>query len=37
MLRYFRAFQVFFEENLPRLFLHFQTSGVTPDLYLMDW
>ncbi|XP_037318990.2 TBC1 domain family member 12-like isoform X2 [Pungitius pungitius] len=37
MLRYFGAFQVFFRELLPRLFLHFQSSGVTPDLYLMDW
>ncbi|KAM6963501.1 TBC1 domain family member 12-like [Tautogolabrus adspersus] len=37
MFRYFRCFQVFFEESLPRLFLHFQSSGVTPDLYLMDW
>ncbi|XP_059180720.1 TBC1 domain family member 12-like [Centropristis striata] len=37
MLRYFGAFQVFFEESLPHLFLHFQSSGVTPDLYLMDW
>ncbi|XP_044035837.1 TBC1 domain family member 12-like isoform X3 [Siniperca chuatsi] len=37
MLRYFGAFQVFFEETLPRLFLHFQSSGLTPDLYLMDW
>ncbi|XP_054454848.1 TBC1 domain family member 12-like isoform X2 [Anoplopoma fimbria] len=37
MLRYFGAFQVFFQETLPRLFLHFRSSGVTPDLYLMDW
>ncbi|XP_027132891.1 TBC1 domain family member 12-like isoform X3 [Larimichthys crocea] len=37
MFRYFRAFQVFFEETLPRLFAHFQSSGLTPDLYLMDW
>ncbi|XP_074519643.1 TBC1 domain family member 12-like isoform X2 [Halichoeres trimaculatus] len=37
MLRYFAAFQVFLEEALPRLSLHFQSSGVTPDLYLMDW
>ncbi|XP_068455330.1 TBC1 domain family member 12-like isoform X2 [Clinocottus analis] len=36
MLRYFGAFQVFFQETLPRLFLHFQSSGVTPDLYLLD-
>ncbi|XP_073345484.1 TBC1 domain family member 12-like [Pagrus major] len=37
MFRYFGAFQMCFEETLPRLFLHFQSSGVTPDLYLMDW
>ncbi|XP_056285056.1 TBC1 domain family member 12-like isoform X2 [Pseudoliparis swirei] len=37
VLRYFGAFQVFFQETLPRLFLHFQYSGVTPDLYLLDW
>ncbi|KAM4623769.1 TBC1 domain family member 12-like isoform 2-T2 [Polymixia lowei] len=37
MLKYFGAFEVFFEENLPRLFGHFQSSGLTPDLYLIDW
>ncbi|XP_041670940.1 TBC1 domain family member 12-like isoform X2 [Cheilinus undulatus] len=37
MFRYFRCFQLFFEESLPRLFLHFRSSDVTPDLYLMDW
>lgn len=37
MLKYFAAFEVFFEENLPRLFSHFQTNGLTPDLYLIDW
>ncbi|KAJ4919961.1 hypothetical protein JOQ06_000198, partial [Pogonophryne albipinna] len=37
MLRYFRAFQVILQEFLPRLFLHFQSAGVTPDLYLLDW
>uniref|UniRef100_A0AAR2KKV2 Rab-GAP TBC domain-containing protein n=1 Tax=Pygocentrus nattereri TaxID=42514 RepID=A0AAR2KKV2_PYGNA len=37
MLKYFAAFQVFFEENLPRLFSHFQSSNLTPDLYLIDW
>ncbi|XP_038550728.1 TBC1 domain family member 12-like [Micropterus salmoides] len=37
MLRYFGAFKVFFEETLPHLFLHFQSSGLTPELYLMDW
>ncbi|KAM9325018.1 TBC1 domain family member 12 [Gastrophryne carolinensis] len=37
MLKYFSAFEVFFEENLPRLFLHFNSYGLTPDLYLIDW
>ncbi|XP_041645184.1 TBC1 domain family member 12 [Cheilinus undulatus] len=37
MLKYFAAFEVFFEENLPRLFTHFQTNNLTPDLYLIDW
>ncbi|XP_068161358.1 TBC1 domain family member 12-like isoform X3 [Antennarius striatus] len=37
MLGYFQAFQVFLEELLPRLFLHFQSLGLTPDLYLIDW
>ncbi|XP_013855453.1 TBC1 domain family member 12 [Austrofundulus limnaeus] len=37
MLKYFAAFEIFFEENLPRLFNHFQTNNLTPDLYLIDW
>ncbi|XP_028982945.1 TBC1 domain family member 12 [Betta splendens] len=37
MLKYFAAFEVFFEENLPRLFSHFQCNSLTPDLYLIDW
>ncbi|KAM3862856.1 TBC1 domain family member 12 [Diretmus argenteus] len=37
MLKYFAAFEMFFEENLPRLFSHFQTNSLTPDLYLIDW
>ncbi|XP_029962855.1 TBC1 domain family member 12-like [Salarias fasciatus] len=37
MLKYFSAFEIFFEENLPRLFSHFQTNSLTPDLYLIDW
>lgn len=37
MLKYFAAFEIFFEENLPRLFNHFQTNSLTPDLYLIDW
>lgn len=37
MLKYFAAFEVFFEENLPRLFNHFLSNNLTPDLYLIDW
>ncbi|XP_062863839.1 uncharacterized protein tbc1d12a [Trichomycterus rosablanca] len=37
MLKYFAAFEVFFEENLPRLFQHFQNHSLTPDFYLIDW
>ncbi|KAM6915911.1 TBC1 domain family member 12 [Xenentodon cancila] len=37
MLKYFAAFEIFFEENLPRLFNHFQSNNLTPDLYLIDW
>ncbi|XP_069600894.1 TBC1 domain family member 14 isoform X1 [Ranitomeya imitator] len=37
MLTYFAAFEVFFEENLPRLFAHFKKHNLTPDIYLIDW
>ncbi|XP_062375473.1 TBC1 domain family member 12 isoform X3 [Sardina pilchardus] len=37
MLKYFAAFEVFFEENLPRLYQHFQNNSLTPDFYLIDW
>ncbi|KAM4703772.1 TBC1 domain family member 12 isoform 2-T2 [Rhinophrynus dorsalis] len=37
MLKYFAAFEVFFEENLPKLFLHFISYSLTPDIYLIDW
>lgn len=37
MLKYFAAFEVFFEENLPKLFQHFQRNSLTPDFYLIDW
>uniref|UniRef100_A0A287D087 TBC1 domain family member 14 n=1 Tax=Ictidomys tridecemlineatus TaxID=43179 RepID=A0A287D087_ICTTR len=29
--------QVFFEENLPKLFAHFKKNNLTPDIYLIDW
>uniref|UniRef100_A0A672H007 Rab-GAP TBC domain-containing protein n=1 Tax=Salarias fasciatus TaxID=181472 RepID=A0A672H007_SALFA len=37
MLTYFAAFEVFFEENLPKLFAHFKRNNLTPDIYLIDW
>uniref|UniRef100_H3DMW5 Rab-GAP TBC domain-containing protein n=1 Tax=Tetraodon nigroviridis TaxID=99883 RepID=H3DMW5_TETNG len=37
MLKYFGAFEIFFQENLPQLFSHFQSNSLTPDLYLIDW
>ncbi|KAB5561896.1 hypothetical protein PHYPO_G00011780 [Pangasianodon hypophthalmus] len=37
MLKYFAAFEVFFEENLPKLFQHFHSNSLTPDFYLIDW
>nr|XP_057924926.1 TBC1 domain family member 14 isoform X2 [Doryrhamphus excisus] len=37
MLTYFAAFEVFFEENLPKLFAHFKNNNLTPDIYLIDW
>ncbi|XP_054914493.1 TBC1 domain family member 14 isoform X1 [Poeciliopsis prolifica] len=37
MLTYFAAFEVFFEENLPKLFAHFKKNSLTPDIYLIDW
>ncbi|XP_043452955.1 TBC1 domain family member 12 isoform X1 [Prionailurus bengalensis] len=37
MLKYFATFEVFFEENLSKLFLHFKSYSLTPDIYLIDW
>nr|XP_029522987.1 TBC1 domain family member 14 isoform X2 [Oncorhynchus nerka] len=37
MLTYFAAFDVFFDENLPKLFAHFKENKLTPDIYLIDW
>ncbi|XP_062849534.1 TBC1 domain family member 14-like [Trichomycterus rosablanca] len=37
MLTYFAAFEVFFEENMPKLFAHFKSNNLTPDIYLIDW
>ncbi|KAL3275588.1 hypothetical protein HHI36_020343 [Cryptolaemus montrouzieri] len=37
MQAYYEAFNELFNYNLPRLFSHFRNSGLTPDLYLLDW
>ncbi|XP_040600841.1 TBC1 domain family member 12 isoform X4 [Mesocricetus auratus] len=37
MLKYFATFEVFFEENLSKLFFHFKSYSLTPDIYLIDW
>ncbi|CAG11058.1 unnamed protein product, partial [Tetraodon nigroviridis] len=37
MWTYFSAFEVFFEENLPKLFAHFRRNSLSPDIYLIDW
>lgn len=37
MLTYFAAFEVFFEENLPKLFTHFKNNNLPSDIYLIDW
>lgn len=37
MLTYFAAFEVFFEENLPKLFTHFKNNSLSSDIYLIDW
>ncbi|XP_072314988.1 TBC1 domain family member 14 isoform X1 [Eucyclogobius newberryi] len=37
MLTYFAAFEVFFEENLPKLFTHLKKNSLSPDIYLIDW
>lgn len=37
MQAYYAAYNQVFSYNLPRLYTHFETSGLTPDLYLLDW
>ena len=37
MKSYFQAFEEFFEENLPKLYSHFEKQSLTPDLYIIDW
>lgn len=37
MQAYYNAYNEIFNYNLPKLYIHFQNSGLTPDLYLLDW
>lgn len=37
MQAYYAAYNEIFNYNLPKLFAHFEKSGLTPDLYLLDW
>lgn len=34
---YFSAYNEVLNYNLPKLYAHFEYSGLTPDLYLLDW
>ncbi|KAK0159610.1 hypothetical protein PV327_010706 [Microctonus hyperodae] len=34
---YYKIFSDLFSINLPRLYLHFITTGLTPDFYLLEW
>ncbi|CAD5118092.1 DgyrCDS6829 [Dimorphilus gyrociliatus] len=37
MKSYFDVYSMFFRENLPKLYKHFELYKLTPDLYLIDW
>ncbi|XP_023021601.1 TBC1 domain family member 12 [Leptinotarsa decemlineata] len=37
MQAYYSAYNQVFSYNLPKLYSHFERSGLTPDLYLLDW
>ncbi|XP_056633611.1 TBC1 domain family member 12-like isoform X1 [Diorhabda sublineata] len=37
MQNYYKAYDEVFNHNLPKLHSHFSKSGLTPDLYLLDW
>lgn len=37
MQAYYNAYNEIFNYNLPKLYSHFEKSGLTPDLYLLDW
>ncbi|CAH0546443.1 unnamed protein product [Brassicogethes aeneus] len=34
---YYEAYNQLLQLNLPKLYSHFEASGLTPDLYLLDW
>lgn len=37
MNAYYSAYNEVFNSQLPKLYGHFERSGLTPDLYLLDW
>ncbi|GFN83366.1 TBC1 domain family member 14 [Plakobranchus ocellatus] len=37
MTAYYRTFEEFFKENLPKLYAHFSSLSVTLNLYIMEW
>uniref|UniRef100_A0A0B6ZTS7 Rab-GAP TBC domain-containing protein n=2 Tax=Arion vulgaris TaxID=1028688 RepID=A0A0B6ZTS7_9EUPU len=37
MTAYYRTFEEFFKDSLPKLCAHFISQSVTPNLYLMEW
>uniref|UniRef100_A0A8D8WGZ3 TBC1 domain family member 12 n=1 Tax=Cacopsylla melanoneura TaxID=428564 RepID=A0A8D8WGZ3_9HEMI len=37
MQAYYATYNDLFKYNLPKLHRHFHSSGLTPDLYLLDW
>jgi hypothetical protein len=34
---YFKIHEILFEHNLSKLFRHFESQKVKPDLYLIEW
>lgn len=34
---YYRIFMTILSHNLPKIFTHFLSSGLSPDFYLLDW
>lgn len=34
---HFKIFNIFFAENLPKLYMHFKNLSLTPEHYLSDW